>query len=107
MMMKFKAKCVFYYVLFYFPVEVREICLCLHLLINPITVYQPHLFSNIDTTIRASCFQLSSFTVSAYFIYSIRVIVHWIFVVVLHISVLLYSVYYLFCSTHKSRSVVS
>jgi hypothetical protein len=68
---------------------------------------KPHLFSNIATTIRASCFHFCSFVVSTYFIYSIEVIVHWISVVVLHIFVLLYSVYYSFCSTHKSGSVVS
>jgi hypothetical protein len=33
-------------------------------------------------------FQFFSFTVSSYFIYSMEVIVHWIFFVVLHISVL-------------------
>jgi hypothetical protein len=68
---------------------------------------KPHLFSEIATTIRASCFQFCSFTVSTYFIYSIEVIVHWISVVVLCISVLLYSVCYSFCSAHKSGSVVS
>jgi hypothetical protein len=68
---------------------------------------KPHLFSEIATTIRASCFQFCSFTVSTYFIYSIEVIVHWIYVVVLHISVLLYSICYSFRSTHKSGSVVS
>jgi hypothetical protein len=47
---------------------------------------KPHLFSEIATTIRASCFQFCSFTVSTYFIYSIEVIVHWIYVVVLCIS---------------------
>jgi hypothetical protein len=52
-------------------------------------------------------FQFCSFTVSAYFIYSIEVIVHWIYCCFLHISVLLYSICYSFCSTHKSRSVVS
>jgi hypothetical protein len=67
---------------------------------------KPHLFSEIATTIRASCFQLCSCTVSAYFIYSIEFIVHWIFVVVLCNSVLLYSVCYSFCSAHKSGLVV-
>jgi hypothetical protein len=38
---------------------------------------------------------------------TIEVIFHWIFVVVLYISVLLYSVCYSFCSTHKYGSVVS
>jgi hypothetical protein len=47
------------------------------------------------------------FTISAYFIYSIEAIVHWIFVVVLYIYVLWYSIFYSFHSTHKSGSVVS
>ena len=49
-------------------------------------------------------FQLCNFIVSTYFIYSIEVIVHWIFFV---IYVLLYSIYYSFHSAHKSISVVS
>jgi hypothetical protein len=49
-------------------------------------------------------FQFCSFTVSTYLIYSIEVIVQWIYVV---ISVLSYSVCYSFRSTHKSELVVS
>ena len=64
-----------------------------------------HIFSEITTTIRASCFQFYSFTASTYFIYSIEVIFHWISVVVICISVLLYSVCYSFLSAHKSISV--
>jgi hypothetical protein len=52
----------------------------------------------------SKCFQFYSFTVSTYFTYSIEFIVHWIYVVVVHISVLLYLVYYSFHSTHKSIS---
>jgi hypothetical protein len=52
-------------------------------------------------------FQLCSFTVLAYFIYSVEVVIQWIYVVVLRISVLWYSIYYSFRSSHKSGSVVS
>jgi hypothetical protein len=65
---------------------------------------KPHLFSEIATTIRESYFKFYSFTVSAYFSYSIEVIVQYIFVVVLHISVLLYFVCYSFRSAHISGS---
>jgi hypothetical protein len=49
-------------------------------------------------------FQFCSFTISTYFIYSIEVIVHWIYVVVLHISLLLHSFCYSFHFAHKSGS---
>ena len=67
---------------------------------------KPHLFLEIAMTIQASYFQFCSFTVSAYFIYLIEVIVHRISIVVLHIHVLLYSVYYSFRSACKSGSQV-
>jgi hypothetical protein len=51
-------------------------------------------------------FQLCGFTVSAYFIYSVEVVIQWIYVVVLCISVLWYSIYHSFRSAHKSGSVV-
>jgi hypothetical protein len=54
--------------------------------------------------VQASCFQFYSFIVSANFIYSIEVIVHCIFFVVLCISMLLYSVCNSFHSSHKSGS---
>jgi hypothetical protein len=47
-------------------------------------------------------FHLCNFTISTYYIYSIEVIVHWLSFVVLCISLLWYSIYYSFCSTHKS-----